>query len=299
MFCLDKVVEPWETIFSKSFSSKYSLPSLASDEGWKLIAGFGGAIFATQVTETAIALNVVDRLDESEGPGFFVLIGQGTANIVSGIFGGMGCSGVVSMSVLADRTFGTTCLSTFMTGLFMFVFVTWGYPVIDFIPLSAISGISIAMVCSSIQWRSMVATFTTCLPDGKRDRLPPQYNIARVDVFVMFIVTAACLVLDVATLLVFVLGLAIFMCSVTRACVASRKKAKKTLNENDNAQEELIACDQNDVPPLEQEVTCSVEQPPEITDDNNCPALDCRMMESATELIFPDTQERADSINQR
>jgi len=202
-----EVLSPWETIFT----SKYTLPSLFSWESWKIILGYGFALFATTFTETAIALNVVDRLDESQGPGFLVLIGQGVANIVSGVFGGMGGSGVVSMSVLADRTFGTTCLSTFMTGLMMFVFVTWGYPVINFIPLSAISGISIAMVCSFIQWRSMVATFTTCLPSRKRDQLPPQYNIARADVFIMLIVTAACLIIDVSTLLFFVLGLAIFL----------------------------------------------------------------------------------------
>ena len=155
-----------------------------------------------------------------------VLIGQGLANVVTGILGGMGGSGVVSMSVLADRTFGTTCLSTFMTGLMLFIFVMWGYPVIDFIPLSAISGISIAMVCSFIQWRSMVATFTTCLPNKTRDQLSPQFNIARFDVLVMLTVTAACLIVDVATLLFFVIGLAVFTFAAIRAWMATRKERK-------------------------------------------------------------------------
>ena len=137
-----QVDNPMETIFS----GRYTLPSLADAENWKIISGYGSALFATTFTETAIALNVVDRLDETEGPGFLVLIGQGFANVVSGLLGGMGGSGVVSMSVLADRTFGTTCLSTFATGLVLLLFVTWGYPVVDLIPLSAISGISVSMV---------------------------------------------------------------------------------------------------------------------------------------------------------
>lgn len=93
--------------------------------------GYGSALFATAFTETAISLNVVDRLDESQGPGAMVLIGQGFSNIVSAVMGGMGSSGVVTSSVLADRTFGTTCLSTFFTGFIIFVCIYWAFPVID------------------------------------------------------------------------------------------------------------------------------------------------------------------------
>ncbi|EED86234.1 predicted protein [Thalassiosira pseudonana CCMP1335] len=219
-----QVHNPIETIFS----DKYTLPSLSTLENWKIISGYGSALFATSFTETAISLNVVDRLDETQGPGFMVLIGQGLANIVSGLLGGMGGSGVVSSSVLADRTFGTTCLSTFSTGLVMFLFVTWGYPVIDFIPLSAISGIAISMVCSFIQWRSMVAIFTTCLPTRKRDMLPPQYNVARYDVFIMIFVTAACLLADVATLAFFVMGLAVFVFAAFRSCCCKTEGADES-----------------------------------------------------------------------
>jgi hypothetical protein len=224
------------------YSSK--LPSLASLENWKLIAGYGGALFATTFTETAIALNVVDRLDETQGPGAMVLIGQGFSNIVSAVMGGMGGSGVVTSSVLADRTFGTTCLSTFFTGFIVFICIYWGYPVIDYIPLSAISGISISMVslvvillnsfiteylitiiaafiflqvCSFIQWRSIAAAFTTCLPDAKRDTLPPQFNVARTDIFFMLFVSAACLIVDVATLAIFVIGLCVYFFQAARS----------------------------------------------------------------------------------
>mmetsp|Transcript_20385 Transcript_20385/g.43696 ORF Transcript_20385/g.43696 Transcript_20385/m.43696 type:complete len:698 (-) Transcript_20385:142-2235(-) len=306
-----QVITPWETVFT---SKDFALPSLGSWESWKLILGYGFALFATEFTETAIALNVVDRLDESQGPGFLVLIGQGVANVVSGILGGMGGSGVVSMSVLADRTFGTTCLSTFMTGLMMFVFVTWGYPVINYIPLSAISGISIAMVCSFIQWRSMVATFTTCLPSRKRDQLPPQYNIARFDVFVMVIVTAACLIVDVATLLFFVMGLTIFgFTSIRGWC--ERRKEKKLMStiqgegvvfaHSDQVDESVemggdhvdpteggaiaggqYAEEQQDFPVVDHQEMPST-QLRETANDESCPSLDCKLMESAEELIFP------------
>ena len=267
-----QVVTPWSTIFS----SEYTLPSLASWESWKLILGYGSALFATQFTETAISLNVVGRLDESQGPGFLVLIGQGLANVVSAIFGGMGGSGVVSMSVLADRTFGTTCLSTFLTGLVLFVFVTWGYPVINYIPLSAVSGISIAMVCSFIQWRSMVATFTTCLPNSKRDQLPPQYNIARLDVLVMLLVTAACLIVDIATLGMFVLGVIIFAYTAARARFARGEEEAQEDEDNGHLDDEE-----------RQEFPVADERYEDVTMRDNNDRQDCQVMQLAEEQIFP------------
>lgn len=237
-----KVQYPWSTVLD----TEYTLPSLASWETWKIVTGYGSALFATQFIETAIALNVVNRLDESDGPGFLVLFGQGLSNILIGFMGGMGASGLVSMSVLADRTFGTTCLSTFMTGLMLFIFMAWGYPIINYIPLSAISGISIAMACSFIQWRSLVAVFTAFLPNGQRLLLPPQFNVDRLDVCIMLVVTVACLVVDVSALALFCIGIimsAIIVCR-DRGTIESEDQVVEIKDaEND---EELVEAVQND-----------------------------------------------------
>jgi MFS superfamily sulfate permease-like transporter len=281
-----QVQSPWETIFS----SKYSLPSLATWESWKLILGYGSALFATQFTETAIALNVVDLLDKSQGPGFLVLMGQGGANIVSGLMGGMGSSGVVSMSVLADRTFGTSCLSTFLTGAFILAFITWGYPVIDFIPLSAISGISIATVCSFIQWRSIAAMFTTCLPNSARDKLPSQFNIARIDVLIMLIVTAACLIVDVATLLFFAMAVGMFAFESARSYLA-RRKERKSLDAGaiDIIGNDETASNDNDYPttPQLEERECEIDEEKDVLEKEEDKEKESNLLTVCTAAIFP------------
>ena len=190
---------------------EYSLPSFSTFETWKIVMGYGSALFATQFVETSIALNVVNRLDESNGPGFLVLFGQGISNAVIGFMGGMGANGSVSMSVLADRTFGTTCLSTFLTGLMMFIFMAWGYPVIDYMPLSAIAGISIAIACSFIQWRSLLAVFTTCLPERRRRGLPPYWQFGRLEIWFILFICAGCLIADISAMLFFVFALGVFL----------------------------------------------------------------------------------------
>ena len=228
-----QVIYPWTTVLD----SEYTLPSLASWETWKIVTGYGCALFATQFVETAIALNVVNRLDETDGPGFLVLFGHGISNILIGFMGGMGASGVVSMSVLADRSFGTTCLSTFLTGGMLFIFMAWAYPVINYIPLSAISGISLALSCSFIQWRSLVAVFTICLPSSSRQLLPPQFNIDRLDVCIMLVVTIACLIVDVSALALFFIGVALSIVTVCRERRRSQKSEDQTKTEIKDVEE--------------------------------------------------------------
>jgi MFS superfamily sulfate permease-like transporter len=166
---------PWKTIFS---AKNYTLPSLALWEKWKLILvlGYGSTLFMTEFTKTAIALNVVDSLDGSEGPGFLVLIGQGVANVGSGLLlGGMGSTGVVSMSVLAAQLLALP--ARVPPGMIiMFIFGMRGYPVIDFIPLSvsAVSGISVAMVCS----------YTIAINDSNLHYVPSQQNTQSATYFI-------------------------------------------------------------------------------------------------------------------
>lgn len=270
-----EVKYPWTTVLD----SVYDLPSLASWETWKIVTGYGCALFATQFIETAVTLNVVNRLDESDGPGFLVLFGGGISNILTGFMGGMGASGVVSMSVLADRTFGTTCLCTFMTGVWVFIFTAWAYPVINFIPLSAISGISIATVCSFIQWRSLAAVFTSFLPNSKRVFLPAQFNIDRLDVFIMLFVTALCLVVDVSALALFVIG-----CAVSTVVVCRERKNQdedvKDIEQEENNEEEDEESKNNKQPSY----TGSFES--RQSDDGGCGVFDC-VCDAAEETIFP------------
>ncbi len=275
--------------------AEYSLPSLASWETWKIVTGYGSALFATQFIETAIALNVVNRLDESDGPGFLVLFGQGISNILIGFMGGMGASGVVSMSVVADRTFGTTCLSTFMTGLMLFIFMAWGYPIINYIPLSAISGISIAMACSFIQWRSLVAVFTAFLPNGQRLLLPPQFNVDRLDVCIMLVVTVACLVVDVSALALFCIGIAMSTIIVCRERGTIENQDQVVEIEDDENDEELVEA-------VEKEQTVYPSASSDRSDNQSFLGGGCSVnaldfvCDAAENAIFPVTSGEGDRV---
>ena len=57
-----------------------------------------------------------------------------------------------------------------------------------------------------------------CVPSRKFNQLPPQYNIAWFGMFIMIIVTATCFIMDVATLMFFIMGLTIFVFMAVCVC---------------------------------------------------------------------------------
>ena len=84
-----------------------------------------------------------------------------------------------------------------------------------------------------------MATFTMCLPTAKRDKLPPQFNISRVDVLIMLLVTAATLIVDVATLLLFVLAVGIVVFTFLRNSRDARKQTTAEVEDDIENQDEF------------------------------------------------------------
>lgn len=80
-----------------------------------------------------------------------------------------------------------------------------------------------------------MAIFTACLPSQKRETLPPQYNVARYDVLIMFIVTAGLLLVDVSTMAFFVMGFAVFLFDI---CQRRRLSSKNEVEKDVNYEEE-------------------------------------------------------------
>ena len=81
------------------------------------------------------------------------------------------------------------------------------------------SGISIAIACSYIQWRSLLAVFTIFLPNSKRALLPQQFLFGRVEACIIFFITAALLIADVSALAFFVFAVFVGLINLLRYCM--------------------------------------------------------------------------------
>lgn len=128
--------------------SSFNLPEFSVDTFRKVYL-HGLAVFGTGLCETLLATHIIDELTEVKGKNNRVAIGQGVANIVSAIFGGMGGSGSIAQSIVANHSDGITNLCTFLSGSFMLLFIYAAFPMVNLIPLGAIGGIMIWGVSSS------------------------------------------------------------------------------------------------------------------------------------------------------
>ena len=70
-----------------------------------------------------------------------VSFGQGVANIFIACFGGMGGSGSIAQSIVANHSDGITGLCTFLAGSFVLLFIYAAYDVVNLVPLGCIAGI--------------------------------------------------------------------------------------------------------------------------------------------------------------
>mmetsp|Transcript_24664 Transcript_24664/g.36533 ORF Transcript_24664/g.36533 Transcript_24664/m.36533 type:complete len:481 (+) Transcript_24664:1-1443(+) len=177
--------------------SDISMPGFNIDTFRKVYL-YGLALFGTSFCESFTTVHVVDELTEVKGDKNMVAIGQGVANIVSAVFGGMGGSGSIAQSIVANHSDGITNLCTFLTGTIMMFFIYAAAPIVNIVPLGAIGGIMTWAAFKLVDWESLLQALATLLPLTIRDRLNLDCKTPRADSLIMLAVMALTLCLDLS-----------------------------------------------------------------------------------------------------
>lgn len=177
--------------------SDITMPGFNMDTFQKVYL-YGLAVFGTGLCETLLATHIVDELTEVKGSKNRVAIGQGVANVISSIFGGMGGSGSIAQSIVANHSDGITNLCTFLTGTFTLLFIYAAYEAVNIIPLGATAGIMLWGAFKLVDWESLLQALAALLPLGLRDRLNLDCKTPRADALTMLAVMAFTLCLDLS-----------------------------------------------------------------------------------------------------
>lgn len=167
-------------------------------ETFKKIYLYGLAVFGTGLCESLLATHIIDELTEVKGSKNRVAVGQGVANIVSSIFGGMGGSGSMSQSIVANHSDGITNLCTFLAGTFIMLFIYVAYPMVNHTPLGVIAGIMVWGAFKLVDWESLLQALAALLPLRVRDKFNLDCKTPRADALIMFAVMAFTLCLDLS-----------------------------------------------------------------------------------------------------
>jgi SulP family sulfate permease len=117
--------------------------------------------------ESLMTMNLIDETTDTRGHGNKECIGQGVANMVCGVFGGMGGCAMIGQSMLNIQSGGTKRSSGITAALSLLAFIMFGSDIIAMIPISALVGIMFIVVIGTFEW----STFSMINKIPKTDAL--------------------------------------------------------------------------------------------------------------------------------
>jgi SulP family sulfate permease len=163
--------------------------------------------------ESLLTLNIIDEITETRGSGNKEAVAQGAANILSGLFSGMGGCAMIGQSLINISAGARARLSGIVASVMLLVFIMFGAGLVEMLPMAALTGLMIMVAVGTFEWASL-KTF---------NKMPPS------DIFVMVLVTGITAVLHnlaVAVLIGVIIAALVFAWDN-----AKRIRARKRIDE--------------------------------------------------------------------
>ena len=121
---------------------------------WDLILSTAFILAAVGLIESLMTLNLIDDMTETRGNGNRECIAQGGANMLNGLFGGMGGCAMIGQSIINVDSGGRGRLSGAVAAIALLCFVLFGAPLIEQIPIAALIGVMFMVVIGTFAWSS-------------------------------------------------------------------------------------------------------------------------------------------------
>jgi SulP family sulfate permease len=148
----------------------------------KFIGPYALILAAIGLIESLMTLNLIDELTESRGNSNRECIAQGSANIITGLFGGMGGCAMIGQSIINIKGGGRGRLSGVVAALALLAFILFASGFIEQVPIAALVGVMFMVVFGTFAWSSF--------------RI--MNKIPRTDVFVLILVSSMTVFFDLA-----------------------------------------------------------------------------------------------------
>ena len=179
-----------------------------------LILPYSVIVAGVGLIESLLTLNIIDEITETRGRGNKEAIAQGMANMLSGVFSGMGGCAMLGQSLINISSGARARLSGIVAAIVLLVIVMFGAALIEQLPMAALTGLMIMVAIGTFEWASL-RTF---------NKMPKS------DIFVMITVT-------LVTIFLHNLALAVVVGVIIAALVfawdnAKRIRARKFIDEN-------------------------------------------------------------------
>ena len=151
-------------------------------ENLLIILPYSVIFAAIGLIESLLTMTLVDELTETRGRGNKECIGQGVANVVTGLFGGMGGCAMIGQSIINISSGGRGRLSGLTAAFSLLAFIVLASNLIEMIPLAALVGVMFMVVIGTFAWSSFRIL----------------HKIPRSDALVLILVSGVTVVADLA-----------------------------------------------------------------------------------------------------
>ncbi|MFC7620965.1 SulP family inorganic anion transporter [Microlunatus sp. GCM10028923] len=139
-----------------------SLPSLflpqvpLTLETLQIVAPYAFAVALVGLLESLMTAKLVDDITETRSSKTREGLGQGVANLVTGLFGGMGGCAMIGQTMINVKVSGArTRISTFLAGGFLLVLVVVLGDIVALIPMAALVAVMIMVTVGTMDWHSV------------------------------------------------------------------------------------------------------------------------------------------------
>ncbi|MCH1440612.1 MAG: SulP family inorganic anion transporter [Rubripirellula sp.] len=136
------------------FFYEYVVPPITVGTLW-IVLPFALTLAGVGLIESLMTLTLIDEITETRGRGNRECIGQGTANIVCGLFGGMGGCAMIGQSLINVNSGGRGRLSGATAAVCLLLFILFLGPWIERIPMAALVGVMFMVVIGTFEWASL------------------------------------------------------------------------------------------------------------------------------------------------
>ncbi len=124
-------------------------------ETLRIILPYALTMAAVGLLESLLTAQIVDDMTDTDSDKRQECAGQGGANIVVALFGGMGGCAMIGQSVINVTSGGRSRLSTFVAGGFLLILLTLLGPFVGRMPMPALVAVMVMVSIGTFSWNSI------------------------------------------------------------------------------------------------------------------------------------------------
>ncbi|MBL6714656.1 MAG: SulP family inorganic anion transporter [Pirellulales bacterium] len=132
----------------------YQMPPATLATLW-IILPYSLILAGVGLIESLMTLTLVDELTETRGQANRECVGQGVANMVCGLFGGMGGCAMIGQSLINVKSGGRGRLSGITAAVMLLLFILFFAKSIEAIPMAALVGVMFMVVIGTFEWSTL------------------------------------------------------------------------------------------------------------------------------------------------